>query len=427
VPTPRPEAASARFAVPLAALALVALYAAQVVAAGLSHRDGIGPLFALVMLVTGGLQSLALLALYRALGAQTSRPTAWLVAGAAGMALLSLVCANTDIDAYAYVGYAKLPAFHDAYRPGALAFAGNGFEVINAYWGARLPALDYGPLWLLFDRLTVGPAPTYAAALLILRACNLIFLLGLLAALRGLGFGRPLLAVVALNPMLWFYYVVQAHNDLLAILLVVAGAALARRRPLLGALVAGGAGLVKITFVAIAVLAYAGRRKPATTVLYLALSVALTGAVSAAFGGADYLHAMLSAGHQQVAARSDLVHLVGVALHACLALVAAGALVVAIVRGEFAAPATFGFSAISTILYPWYFGWCIPYAVRIPRFTAAFFILLPALAHALDPHFSLYERHTFAVLDPYYALVLFLIARHLWQVYRRRAAPAAAV
>ena len=419
VPMPRSGLASARFAVPLAALALVALYAAQVAVAGLSHRDGTRPLYAAVMLLSGGLESLALLALYRGLAGATARATAWLVAGAAGMLLLSLVCANTDVDAYAYVGYAKLAGFHDAYLPPATAFGGPGFGVINAYWGPRLPALDYGPLWLVFDRLAVGWAPSYATALLVLRICNVVFLIALLAALRQLGFARPLLAVVALNPMLWFYYVVQAHNDLMAILLVVAGAALAQRRPLLGALVAGCAGLVKITFVALAVLAYAGRRRPPATILYLALSLALTAAVSAAFGGADYLHAMLATGHEQLAARSDLLHAVGVVLHLCVAAVAGIALLWAIARGEFAPPATYGFSAISTIFYPWYLGWCIPYALRVPRFAAWFFIALPALAHALDPHFSLYERHTFAVLDPYYAVVLVFVVRHLWLARRR--------
>ncbi len=407
------SAPAPRSTVPLAVVALVLLYAAQVAAATTSHRVGTGPVFSLVMLVTGALQSLVLLALYRGLAGTSARASAWLVAGAAALLVLSLLCADTDVDASAYVGYAKLASFHDAYRPPAMAFGGD-LAVINANWGARLPALDYGPLWLLVDRLAAGAAPSYAAALLVLRLCNAVFLLALLAALRRLGFARPLLAVVALNPMLWFYYVVQAHNDLMAILLVVAGAALARRRPLLGALVAGAAGLVKITFVALAVLAYAGRRAPRTTIAYLALAVAAAAALSAAFGGADYLHAMLSAGHQQIAARSDALHAVGVVLHLCVAAVAGIALLWAVLRGEFVWPATYGFSAISTILYPWYFGWCIPYALRVPRFAAAFFITLPALAHALDPHFSLYERHTFAVLDPYYAVVLALVARHLW-------------
>jgi hypothetical protein len=395
----------------VAVAAIVVLFGVQVWAAGDSVRRGPTALHAVLMFGTGILQSAALHALHRALRARGVRIAGPLVAaGIVALLLLCAVCADTDVDASAYVGYAKLDTFHQAYRPPPVTFAGNGFEVITTNW-PRLVPLVYGPLWLLEDRLVVGHAPTFAVALGILRAINAVFLIGLLFALRRLGFDRATIAVVALNPMLYFYFIVQAHNDLAPILLVVTGMAVAKRRPLLGALIAGAAGFVKIAFVAIAVLAYAGRRAPRTVLAYLALSLAATIAVSALFGGSDYLRAMAQVGHEQVAARVDALHLLTGVLHTAVAAIAAGALLLAIARARFIAPAAYSFSAISTIVYPWYLGWCIPYALRVPAFAATFFIVLPAVAHVIDPHFTLYQTHTFAVLGPYYIAVVALVAR----------------
>jgi hypothetical protein len=398
-----------------AAVAIVVLYGVQVWTANDSAPHGPTAMHAALMLATGIVQSAALFVLYRALRATRMRAAgAILAAAVAVMLLLSAFCANTDDDAAAYVGYAKLPAFTQAYRPPAgVTFSGNGFEAVSKTWPRLLP-LVYGPLWLAEDRLVVGHAPTYAAALGILRAVNVLCLIGLLIALRRLGFDRATLAVVALNPMLYFYYIVQAHNDLLPILLVAAGMVVARRRPLLGALIAGAAGLMKIAFVAIAVAAYAGRRSPRTALACAALSLAVTVAVSWLFGGADYLRAMAFVGHEQIAHHVDAPHVAAAALHAAVALIAAGALAWAIARGTFAAPAAYSFSAVSTIVYPWYLGWCIPYALRVPGFAATFFITLPAVAHFIDPHFPLYATHTFAVLAPYYVAIIALVAREVW-------------
>jgi hypothetical protein len=410
-----------------AAVAIVVLFGVQVWTANDSARSGPTAMHAALMLATGIVQSAALLALYRALRATQVRAAVPIVAAAmAAMLLLAATCTDTDDDAAAYVGYAKLPAFGDAYRPPAgVTFAGNGFEIIPKTWPHLLP-LVYGPLWLAEDRLVVGHAPTYAAALGILRAVNAAFLIGLLVALRRLGFDRATIAVVALNPMLFFYFVVQAHNDLLPILLVAAGMAVARQRPLLGALIAGAAGLVKIAFVAVAVAAYAGRRGPRATLAYFALSLALTVAAGALFGGFDYLRAMAFVGHEQIANHVDALHVAAASLHAVVALIAAGALVLAVARGTFSAPASYSFSAISTIVYPWYLGWCIPYALRVPGFAATFFIALPAVTHLIDPHFSLYETHTFAVLAPYYIAIIVMVAREVWLARARRAAVPAA-
>lgn len=406
-----------------AGAAVVALYAAQVWATNDSAHGGPRAGHVAIMLGTGLLQSLALLALYRALhGAAIRRARMFLAVGVAVMLLLSAACTNTDDDAAAYVAYAKLPTAASAYAPPPDAYSGNGFDrngfdVIPKTW-PELPPLVYGPVWLGLDRLVAGRAPTYAMALALLRGANALYLIGLLVALRRLGFGAATLAVAALNPMLYFYFIVQAHNDLLAILLVAAGMVIARRRPVLGALVAGAAGLVKIAFMPIAVLAYAGRLGARTTIALFAGVSAAAVAISALAGGAPYFRAMAAVGHTQIATRTDTLHLAAVILHAGVALVAAGALGAAVLRNAYAAPAAYSFSAISTIGYPWYLGWCIPYALRVPGFAALFFIWLPAIAHAIDPHFALLPQRTFALLVPYDLAIIVLVALHLRRALR---------
>ena len=66
-------------------------------------------------------------------------------------------------------------------------------------------------------------------------------LLAIFALLLRLKIPGRIFALVALNPALYTYYVVQAHNDLLPIGLVIAAMAMARRYPITAAIVAGSA------------------------------------------------------------------------------------------------------------------------------------------------------------------------------------------
>lgn len=390
----------------IAFAAIVALYGAQVWAA---HDSGNDPkaVHAAVMIGCGLLQSALLLWLFNAL---RGRPVRFVLLSTLPaivlLAVLSGIASNTDDDASAYMAYAKLPSFADAYAgPQQPSFSGGGFERIAQIW-PRLPPLVYGPLWLAADRFLIGHAPTYDAALAILRGVNAV-LIGLLAfALRRAGCDPATVAIAAVNPMLWFYFVIQAHNDLAPIVLIVAGIAIARTRPLLGTLVAAVAALIKIVFIALAALPSAGRRRWHVVLGYWATAIILVAAISWAFGGAPYMHAMALVGRTQIATRTDAAHLLASILHLAVAAVAAVAIVAAIARNVFVAPATYAFAAISTIVYPWYLGWCIPYAVRIPSFAATFFISAPAVAHLIDPHFSLSPSRSFAVLPLYYVVVI---------------------
>jgi len=402
------------------ACAIVFLFAIQAWVTDLTYRNGARTPYSVVMIVTALLQTLALLSLYRSLSQVSPSRIAliWIGSGAAAMTALSFVTANTNIDASAYVGYGKLPRFSDAYDPPQHLFAGNGFQIINVNWGSRLPPLDYGPLWLLLDRILLSRAGTFAQALLALRAENVVLFSAFLFCLWRLRVHRATVAVVALNPALYYYYVIQVHNDVLAILLVVVGMVIAERRPWLGAIVAGGAGLVKVPFAAFATFAFAGRRSAPLSLWLFALAIGITALGSALFGGWHYLHAMIGVGRFQLLQRADTLHMLGILLHLCVAVVAGAATVVALLTGRFIVPAAYSFCAVSTILYPWYLGWCIPYALRIPRFTGVFFISLPIIMHIVDPHFSLSETRAFALVDLFFVLILAFVVRHAWSTGR---------
>lgn len=124
--------------------------------------------------------------------------------------------------------------------------------------------------------------------------------------------------MIALDPGLYYYYVVQAHNDLTAIFLVVAGTAIAARKPLLGAFVAGAAGLIKIVFAYVAVLALNARSPRRITYGQLAVILTLV-AGGSLLGGSGYLHAMSAVAMRQYGAQHDAVHRVDFGLRVVLA------------------------------------------------------------------------------------------------------------
>ena len=371
------------------------------------------------IIAIGLLEAVALLALRTSLPPRPRAFFPWAIAAFVIMVALSLLSPDTEVigspDAYAYVGYAKLPAFSQAYAPPKYPFTGPGFEAIYKSWGNPIVPADYGPLWLFFDRLTLSRAASMQQALLVMRTLNIAFLILLLVALRRLLLPNPVLVLVALNPMILYYYIVEAHNDIGAILLVVVGMVIARKQPWLGAIVAGAAGLTKVTFAFIASAAL-GRRNLPVALAQSAIVVAVTVFGSALFGGPNYVHVMIGTGRWMVyggghgisMGASDAVYITGLVLHACVALIAIAALI-ASQCGRFIAPAAYSFSGIAPTLYPHYLGWCIPYALRTPKAAATFFATLPAIAPLI-----VYPAGPWGVLaDLYFLAIIALFARHL--------------
>ncbi len=358
------------------------------------------------MLLTGLFQTVCLAALV------LRNATVWAtIAGATVMAALSFLVTKGPIaDAAAYTGYAKLPQFSEAYAPPARTFHGNGFDVINAYWGKRLPPLDYGPLWLEYDRVTLGSAPTFGNALVRLRLLNLLWLLALAAGLRKVGdAGTRLATATLLNPGLYFYFIIEAHNDILPIVLVVTAVLLSKQHPLLGAICSGAAGLMKIPFFLLGFLALPGNRSVRQRVAYVAVLAAIVICGSWIAFRAGYGSALFSIGHAQVGTTygTGLLHDTGLALHVLAACTAFIATALAFFGNAYYGPLVLSFSALGAVLYPWYITWCLPYALRQGS-ALTLLVAVPALTHVLDPMFSLYPSHAFALTDAFYGVVTLL-------------------
>lgn len=396
-------------------MVLVVTFALQAWIASLPYHIGGDRAHCALMIVAGLVQAAVLGALLR-YGRVRGAGAAAIVAGALLMAGCALsVAGGPDADAAAYAGYARLPSFSQAYAPPAREFRGGGFQVINAHWGRRLPPLDYGPLWLAFDRLTLRGTRTFAQALLVMRLTNLACLAGLALLVRTFREGDRLWAAVALNPALYFYFVIEPHNDVMPLLLVVAGSVVARTRPWLGALLGGAAGLMKIPFALLALFGAPSGRPVRQRVGYLAVLVGVLAAGSWLSVKYGYASALLFAGRTAEGSRygGGPLHDAGIAAHVLAAAIALAAAVAAFARGAFAGRLTLSFSALGAVFYPWYLAWCLPYAMRVEGCALVFLAALPALSHVLDPIFSPYPSHAFAVTDAYYGAIAILA---VWSV-----------
>lgn len=413
----------------VAAVALPALFFAQL-HWGLSTTDlrrqgsiEVSTALTVLLWAIAALQGLSLFEIAREI--RRRRPAWGEIALLALCALAMIVLAfrtpvTTSADYLAYLAYAKLPHFAQAYAPPRLAFPGP-LAPINAAWGNPIVPCVYGPLWLALDRLFLGGAQTPAAAMETLRAVNLVAYLLLLGGLFAGAFNLEIVALVALNPALIFSFILGAHNDILALLLVVFALAAATRRwwPAAALLVAG-AGLIKVTFLALGLLALRGGTRR-MRLLCPAGSIALGLAGSLAFGGPHYLRAMTGVGQGGV---SYIAHhrlpLLEYSAHALTALAGLAAIVATL---WFDAPplrsATWTYWTLGAAWFEWYFSWCVPYALRAGEYAVVFLALWPLAAAVLF--------HQLPHVNPVYAVILYLA----WEVFatsrlRRAGSPSGA-
>lgn len=372
------------------------------------YANGGKPLLFLVSLAIAALEGLAMWALYRrACGSRPAAlPVPWIAVGAAVMFTASLLCANPNFDAYDYVGYGKYAHFAQAYVPPAHWNFGHGFEFLTAHEGrGSLPALDYGPMWLALDRAIVAPCRTLTQAFLALRLFNVFLIMAAVVCIVRITRNAAVYALILLNPAILFYYVVEAHNDLLAVVLVLAGILLGVRRPWVGAILASGAGLVKITFAAIALLSVDAGRNRWSGVLRCAAILCAVIIGSAAFGGAPYAASMLGMGHHMLLPRNDLSRLFGLLMHAAAAAMGAVAIFCAVfLRRRFTSGA-YGLSTIGALVLPHYLAWPLPYVVCMRAFAPAFLASMPLVTAFVDTRFLISQSHAFALTDLYYLAI----------------------
>jgi hypothetical protein len=308
----------------------------------------------------------------------------------AGLALWSPAVSSSD--SFVYVGLGMLGP-HPFERP--QHFFSGEYAAVFRDW--PLPPTVYGPLWCALNAGVVALGSTFAAKVLALRVFGTVLLVALAALVARLEHSRALTAAVLLNPMLWFQYVSNAHNDLLGLALLVAALALvAAGRPWLATLFVAAAGLVKFPFMFVGAVAFA-RLGPRRALLYAGTGIVLALALSALFGGRPYLDALLVTGKLSGTAVSPLMRDVKLAFAAATV----GLTLYVLLRSRFPAFGGFVFPAVAPVCFPWYLPWAIPYVLAARELVLPSLLALPVLGALAD---GIYGYHGFTLLVPLAAL-----------------------
>ena len=307
--------------------------------------------------------------------------------GVLAMIALSLRTDFTNGDVYYYVYYGKTPTLAAAYvqQPRMPEFS-PAFQGLRHILTTPVVASVYGPPWVALDRLIVAPARSLEEAVNFVRAASALALVLTLLLIAALRLPPPLTAAIALNPGLYYSYVVQSHNDIYAILATVAGVLMLRwRSPVLAAGFGALAGALKLSvvFVALATLADAPKLR---TRLALAAAILVGCAAFIWFvGGPGHVRTMLAVGSTMAGKQtSPLAH----AMRLAIQIVAVGFAMITVAaavvfRRRFGA-GSLVFPGVSGLVEPWYFPWGLAYALGDSRRTTVFCAALPLLVFASD-------------------------------------------
>lgn len=382
---------------------LVVTYAAQIGVCEAIATRGLWPIAVvryqddassavIALLVLALVQSYALLGLYR-----SRARTATIVAGAALMTLFSFAPVLTNADLYAYVGNGLLG--HAAYTPPAAPFAGD-LSAINAFWHVPVPAATYGPLWIAIARAVTATGPTLVLKMTAFRVLGALLLAALFALLRAYGIHRRVLAIVALNPALYFEFVLNAHNDLPAVVIVTVAALTAAWWPLGASLLIATAALIKVPFVLLGLPVLANVRGKMQRATAVAVAIVVTAIVSWFAGGPAYARALLS-----YASRSHLE----TSLHAIAAFAAFGLLVCAVMGMRRLKTAVWLLPMFGAYTAPWYALWSLPYAMGATRVLVYLAIWLPFVTFLTEP--ALTRVWTLAGVLPAVVIVCLTLSR----------------
>ena len=381
------------------------------------HPVGLSSGHSAIMLACAALQTALLAVIYRQIPQVRNVPPVVIAVPAVVLAIASFFTPTPQGDAYSYILYAKLGGYWGAYVHSIPIHPPAGFET-NLWTG--LPPAPYGPLWVFVNWILVGATGNFATALFVLRIFAVVLIAGLVYALKKCGANNGTLAVVALNPFLYFYFVVEVHNDLLALVLIFAGMAISTRRPVAGAILAGAGALVKLPYALGTTLAFdRSRQSLRTMVIQLGVAILTILIASIAFGGAAYWHALSYHATSEFGVGDARLHVIFEISHILVTLIAFVATAAAFFANFFLPVAAYSFYGVAASVYPWYLSYGIPYAVRMPQFAGIFFASLPVVSTVIDPQCTFYRSHPWTIVDLFsVAIVVAAVAQLLAQ--RRR-------
>jgi len=329
----------------------------------------------------------ALAALLRGTPQDTRTLHAIIVVTAVTLAMLalrapSMLCS----DLYLYIGLAQ--ASPNAYHPDHRPFTGD-LAVINTIWGLPLFPSAYGPLWIALSKLAIAAAPTLAAKLLALRIVEAIALALCIIFLILLGQSSRVVALLAVNPAVYDLYISEGHNDLTGVALVLAAALARRTSPILAIGLVCAAGAIKLPFILIGALAFTAEQTPVRRIVFWLTSAGTAVTVCFLAGGPWYAWALKRAYaiYAQVYKQQPLP--IDIILHAVLASIAVGTLVLALAQQRFISGAAWSMPALAPYIPASYIAWSFPYALLAQEANLPFFILLPTTVYILNTDYTI--------------------------------------
>ncbi len=339
--------------------------------------------------------------------------------GVATMLAVSLSVRLTGFDAILYIYFAKVANLATAYQtPPSLAPVPSDFAVLHPLIVKLKFASPYGPLWEIFDRALLAGTHSVGQAIFTLKVANAAALVAVFATLLLLRLPFRHAALFFLNPALYDNYIVQAHNDLFAILPILVALLVARRGAWsVAALLASLAGLVKLSLVVIALATIASIGNIRARLGSAALIVVVLVLGSLLIGGTPYLHALVFVGNAQThSGGSHVQRDVRFALQLTLVAVSVVALVDAVLWKRLMRSATWTFPGFSGLLHMWYFPWTIPFAIRFRTTAAALAVSLPLFEVVTTQRAANLIR-----VGPATATLAVLAALGVWELARTKA------
>jgi len=336
------------------------------------------------------LEALGLYGLFRLLPSREGSTTVkvFTVAGVATMLAVSLSSRITGYDVLPYVYFLKVPNLAAAYHvPTSLAAMPPGFGVLHHIIKKPFVPSPYGPLWQLLGHWAIMRTVNVAQAIITIKVAHAVALIALFSTLGLLRLPFRLASLFFLNPALYDNYIVEAHNDVLAILPTLVALVLARRGAFVAAaVVASLAGLMKASLVIVALATVASLGGPRKRVASAALIVIIVAFGSLLMGGSPYLHALVFTGklETKLGGTGTAGH-IRTALQFILIVVSCIALVDALVWKRFLRSAIWTFPGVSGLLHMWYFPWTISYAVRFQKGAVALAVSLPIFEVIANP------------------------------------------
>jgi len=315
---------------------------------------------------------------------------------AIGAALLAAIAVFspllTSSDPYFYVG-AGILGF-TTYDPPQAPFIGQ-FSPLNVHFS--IDGTTYGPAWVALNSAIVALGHTFLQKLEALRIVNALAVISCFLLLKRCGVDRNVCCLFLLNPYIWYFFVATPHNDILALVAIVAAIAISARQPAIAVLLVTAAGLIKLPFLLVGSVAFSKLQGLKARCAAIAISVVACVAISWLIGGHGYVRSLLHYGEVRKAlwdpSGACLIGM-GSAFFVSLTLLAA-------TRRKYIWSNALLAAAASPFPLAWYALWGLPYVLTERRHIGTLLTVFPIIGFGLDEWYT---------GEPFIFVILLLIA-----------------